>query len=169
VDSSLEIVAFDTGIYAAAVLRQLPLGRHLAARMVQAARAGAFKLLVLDGVIAEYSAIANRESDRMGADDRLLEFLLACPHVDWPDSPSEALIERDYRKFLPVVPHHADARIAVELAVFAPDYFVHSNSPDWSSAADVMCRTRVRTIVEYLEEHGIEVPPKNAPLPKTGG
>jgi hypothetical protein len=166
VPDDLEVVAFDTGVYVAGILRGLPPGRHLAARMIQAARAGAFQLLVLDGVVAEYLNVASREDRRQQGEELLLEFLQACPHCDWPGSPSEAEIDRTYTRFLPYVPDPEDARIAVEVSAFQPDYFIHCNPPHWSSAADAVCGTRVRRISEWLEAHGIPVPRRNPPIPR---
>lgn len=154
----LELVCFDTGIYVAAVLRRLPTNRHLAPRMTAAAAAGAFRLLVLDGVVEEYRRIADREHSLGRAEDDSIRFLEACPYCEWPASPPPEVIEKEHPRFLEVIPHVADARIAVEVAAFEPDYFVHCNPSDWSSRANTMCRTEVVTIRGYLRRHGINMP-----------
>jgi hypothetical protein len=155
----LRIACFDTGIYVAGLMRRLPPQKHLGSVVLEAARLGAFRVLMLDPVYDELLSLAQREGCRTDFEQELIEFLAECD-TDWP-ARSKIERPRSPELILPGLRHINDLEIAYEVQHHKPDFFIHGNPEHWSSALNHLLGTNVVTPREFLLIHGIAPPPRS--------
>jgi xanthine/CO dehydrogenase XdhC/CoxF family maturation factor len=125
--------------------------QHPSVLLLELARAGVFRLVVVEQV--------EREARRvLGADlDRLLE---NCLVERWPDPPA-AVTAQAYPVLCPHMRHGNDVPVAVALLDARPDAFVSSNREHWRpSLRDVLGGVRVMTPRRILGELGEPAPPR---------
>jgi hypothetical protein len=164
----LDLVAFDSGIYHAGLLRgTLGADENLCPLILELARRGAFRVLVLNTVVDELCRWAGEAGRRAGVEGQLLAFLEQC-HAEWPKGLRENDFSAQEARFHAMLRHRADATVAVEVWRHQPDYLVHCNPRHWGRLTDgSLGSVMVVGPRSFLREIGIaEIPERRRPVPR---
>lgn len=156
----LDLVAFDTGIFHAGLFKgRLLAEESLCPLIIDAARDGLFRLLVLNLVLDELIHRARMQGWLARMEDALLEFLSECETV-WLDPPIPAEMAEHKGRLWAKVRHEADAEVAVEVWKHRPDFLVHTNRRHWGPQMDhPLGGVRVVRPAQFLREMGVTPPP----------